>query len=108
MMSRYTNDVDAVGEMMSNTAITLFSAIITFVGTLIVMLFTNIILTIVSIILIPIFFFTGRFITSKSRKYFKERQETLGQLNGFIEETITGQKVVKVFNHEEEAFEDFT
>ncbi len=107
MMSRYTNDVDSVGEMMSNTAITLFSAIITFVGTLIVMCFTNIILTVISIVLIPIFFFTGKFITSKSRKYFKGRQETLGELNGFIEETITGQKVVKVFNHEEEAFEDF-
>ncbi len=107
MMSRYTNDVDSVGEMMSNTAITLFSAIITFVGTLIVMLFTNIILTIVSIVLIPLFFFTGKFITKRSRKYFKGRQETLGELNGFIEETITGQKVVKVFNHEDDAFEDF-
>ncbi len=107
MMSRYTNDVDSVGEMMSNTAITLFSAIITFVGTLVVMIFTNIILTIVSVILIPIFFFTGKYITSKSRKYFKGRQETLGELNGFIEETITGQKVVKVFNHEDDAFQDF-
>ncbi len=107
MMSRYTNDVDSIGEMMSNTAITLFSAIISFVGTLIVMLFTNILLSIVSIILIPLFFFTGRFITSRSRKYFIGRQETLGELNGFIEETITGQKVVKVFNHEDEAFEDF-
>ncbi len=107
MMSRYTNDVDSVGEMMSNTAITLFSAIITFVGTMIVMCFTNIILTVVSIVLIPVFFFIGKFITSKSRKYFRGRQETLGELNGFIEETITGQKVVKVFNHEDEAFEDF-
>ncbi len=59
------------------------------------------------LLLIPIFFFTGKYITSKSRKYFKGRQETLGELNGFIEETITGQKVVKVFNHEDEAFEDF-
>ncbi len=107
MMSRYTNDVDSVGEMMSNTAITLFSAIISFVGTLIVMIFTNILLSIVSILLIPLFFFVGRFISSKTRKYFKGRQESLGELNGFIEETITGQKVVKVFNHEEEAFEDF-
>ncbi len=49
----------------------------------------------------------GRFITTKSRRFFRERQETLGGLNGFIEETITGQKVVKVFNHEEEAFQDF-
>ncbi len=107
MMSRYTNDIDSIGEMMTNTAITLFSAIITFIGTLIVMIFTNIILTVVSVVLIPVFFFTGRFITSRSRKNFKGRQETLGELNGFIEETITGQKVVKVFNHEDEAFEDF-
>ncbi len=106
-MSRYTNDVDSIGEMMSNTAITLFSASITLVGTLFVMFFTNIYLALVSVIIIPLFYLIGKSITSRSRKYFKARQETLGSLNGFIEETIAGQKVVKVFNHEEEALKDF-
>ncbi len=106
-MSRFTNDVDSVGEMMSNTAITLFSASISLVGTLFVMIATNIYLTLVSIIIMPLFYFIGKLITTKSRKFFKARQETLGALNGFIEETIAGQKVVKVFNHEDEALKDF-
>ncbi len=106
-MSRFSNDVDSVGEMMSNNAITLFSSIITLIGTFLVMVITNIYLTIVTLTIIPLFYFVGKFITTKSRKYFKARQETLGQLNGFIEETIAGQKVIKVFNHEEEALKDF-
>ncbi len=107
IMSRFTNDVDSVGEMMSNTAITLFSAIISLVGTLVVMFFTNIYLTIVTLIIVPLFYLVGKYISSKSRKYFKARQETLGALNGFIEETVAGQKVIKVFNHEDFAFKDF-
>ncbi len=107
LMSRFTNDVDSVGEMMSNTAISLISGVITLVGTLIIMIYTNVLLTLVTLVMVPIFYFGGKFVTSKSRKYYKGRQATLGELNGYIEETITGQKVVKVFNHEEDAFNEF-
>ena len=107
LMSRFTNDIDAIGEMVSSTAITLFSATITVIGTFIIMLFTNIPLTITTLLTLPIFYFGAKFVSSKSRQYFKKRQKTLGELNGYIEETITGQKVVKIFNHENEAIDEF-
>ncbi len=107
LMSRFTNDVDTVGEMMNSTMIQLISGTITLVGTFSLMVYTNVYLTIITIILIPIFAKVGQMITSRGRKYFAEQQKALGTLNGFAEETITGQKVVKVFSHEAIACEEF-
>ncbi len=107
IMSRFTNDIDSVGEMLSNTAISLLSAILTIIGTFIIMVFTNIPLTIVTIVMLPVFYLAGKFISSVSKKCFKARQQTLGNLTGYIEETMSGQKVVKVFNHEEIAIKEF-
>ena len=107
LMSRFTNDVDTVGEMLNSTIIQLVSGVITLVGTFSLMVYTNIYLTIITFILIPIFAKVGQMITSRGRKYFAEQQKALGTLNGFAEETITGQKVVKVFSHEERALEEF-
>ena len=107
IMSRFTNDIDSVGEMLSNTGISMLSAIITITGTFIIMICTNIPLTIVTILMIPVFFFSGKFVTSRSRKYFRGRQETLGNLNGYIEEIISGQKVVQIFNHEATSLAEF-
>ena len=107
LMSRFTNDVDTVGEMMNSTMIQLISGTITLVGTFSLMVYTNVYLTIITIILIPIFAKVGQIITSRGRKYFAEQQKALGTLNGFAEETITGQKVVKVFSHEAIACEEF-
>ena len=107
LMSRFTNDVDTVGEMLNSTIIQLISGTITLVGTFSLMVYTNVYLTIITMILIPVFAKTGQMITSRSRKYFSEQQKALGTLNGFAEETITGQKIVKVFSHEHIACEEF-
>lgn len=107
LMSRFTNDVDTVGELLNHTVIQLISGVITLVGTLAVMLYTNVILTIVTVVMIPVFAKVGSLIAGKSRGYFRSQQEALGKVNGYIEETVTGQKVVKVFCHEDISVNDF-
>ena len=107
VMSRFTNDVDTIGEMMNNTIIQLISGSITLIGTFSLMIYTNIWLTLVTIIMVPVLMKAGQFVTSRSRKYYKAQQAALGTLNGYVEEMVTGQKVVKVFCHEEMAVEEF-
>jgi ATP-binding cassette subfamily B protein len=107
IMSRFTNDVDAVGEMMNNTVVQIISASISLVGTFCLMVYTNIWLTLVTLVMIPLMFFAGQGLAKRSRKYYKAQQAALGTLNGYIEETVTGQKVVKVFCHEAIAEEEF-
>ncbi len=107
LMSRFTNDVDAIGEMLNNTIISLISGVITLVGMLVMMLYTNVWLTLVTVVFIPIIAKTGGLIAKKSRRYFVAQQAAIGALNGYIEETVSGQKVVKVFCHEPECEEDF-
>ncbi len=107
VMSRFTNDVDAVGEMMNNTVVQLISGTINVVGTLCLMIYTNIWLTILTIVMMPVMLWAGKMVASKSRRFYKAQQAALGTLNGYIEETVTGQKVVKVFCHEEIAQEEF-
>ncbi|MBP3338125.1 MAG: ABC transporter ATP-binding protein [Lachnospiraceae bacterium] len=107
LMSRFTNDLDSVGEMLNNTLVHLFTGVITIIGTLILMFTTNWILAIVVIITIPFMTLAGGAVGSKSRKYYGGQQRALGAVNGYIEEMVTGQKVVKVFCHEDEAVRDF-
>ena len=107
VMSRFTNDVDAIGEMLSTTLIQLFSGIINIVGILVIMLTESIWLSLVTILMTPFMLMAAVMVAGKSRKYFGEQQRTLGALNDYVEETVTGQKVVKVFCHEEEAIRDF-
>lgn len=107
VMSRFTNDVDTIGEMMNNTIIQLISGSITLIGTLCLMIYTNIWLTLVTIVMVPLLMKAGQFVTSRSRKYYKAQQAALGTLNGYVEEMVTGQKVVKVFCHEDMAVEEF-
>lgn len=108
IMSRFTNDVDAVGEMLNNTINQLISGAINIVGTFALMLYTNIWLTIITVVMAPLMIRAGRAVAGRSRKYYKQQQAALGTLNGYIEETVTGQKVVKVFCHEEIAEEEFS
>lgn len=107
IMSRFTNDVDIIGEMLNSTLVQIFSGTITLAGTLVLMLYTNWVLALVTIILAPVMAKVGTTIAGKSRKYFSQQQQALGKVNGYIEETVTGQKVVKVFNHEGKIIEDF-
>ncbi len=108
IMSRFTNDVDIIGEMLNSTLVQIFSGTITLLGTLGLMLYTNWVLALVTIIFSPVVALIGGTIASKSRKYFLSQQVALGKVNGFIEETVTGQKVVKVFNHENKIIEEFS
>lgn len=107
VMSRFTNDVDAIGEMLNNTVVQLISGTISLVGTFSLMLYTNVWLTVITIVMIPLMLKAVQMVGSKSRKYYKAQQAAIGTLNGYIEETVTGQKVVKVFCHEEESKEEF-
>ena len=107
-MSRFTNDIDSI-DMMINHALTgMVSGVINLVGTFCMMLYTNIWLTIITIVFIPIFAKGGGAIAKLSTKYYSGQQAALGAVNGYIEESVTGQKVVKVFNHEDICVEEFT
>ena len=108
VMSRFTNDVDSIDMMLNNSLTSIVSGVITLIGTFIFMITTSPWLTLITICFIPIFFFGGMVITKKSRKYYSGQQAALGAANGYIEETITGQKVVKVFNHEDVCVDEFS
>lgn len=107
IMSRFTNDVDTLGEMLNTTLIQIISGAITIVGTVCLMLYTNPILGAITIVAAPLLTFASKAIIKHGRKAYFVQQKTLGTLNGFSEETISGQKVVKVFNHEDVAREEF-
>ena len=107
LMSRFTNDVDTIGNMLSSTLVQLFSGALSIVGTLGLMLYTNVYLTVITLVLIPMMLKAGGAVASRSQKYFNAQQSALGALNGYIEETISGQKAVKVFCHEDVAEEEF-
>ena len=107
IMSRFTNDIDNIGMMLSQTLISVFSAVLTLIGTVALMLYTNWILTLVTLVLAPLSIFLVMQVSKASAKYFTKQQSSLGALNGFVEEMITGQKVIKVFNHEDTAVDEF-
>lgn len=107
IMSRFTNDVDTVGEMLNTTLVQIVSGAITVVGTVILMLYTNALLGSITIVLTPLMIWVSKQIIKKSRAAYSAQQKNLGMLNGFAEETITGQKVVKIFNHEKISVEEF-
>ncbi len=107
LMSRFTNDVDTIGNMLSSTLVQLFSGILSIIGTLLLMIYTNVWLTVITLAMIPLMMKAGGFVAGRSQKYFSAQQSALGALNGYIEETIQGQKVIKVFCHEEIAQEEF-
>ncbi len=108
VMSRFTNDVDAIGEMLNNTITQIINGVITVVGTISIMFYTNWILAIVTIAFLPLMLKAGGSIAKKSHKFYSGQQAALGAVNGYIEETVTGQKVVKVFCHEDKAIEEFS
>ena len=107
IMSRFTNDVDNIGTMLDSSITSLISGTITLVMTLALMLYTNVWLTLITIAFIPIFAKGGGMLMKRSRKYYSAQQAALGAVNGYIEESVTGQKVVKVFCHEDICEEEF-
>ena len=107
IMSRYTSDIDTLRQMISQSIPQAFSAVVTLIVIFITMLSESWILTIVTMITVMAVVFSTKFLAGRSAKYFIGQQKSLGAVNGYIEEMITGQKVVKVFNHEEIAKEEF-
>ena len=108
IMSRFTNDVDMIGELMNNTVIQLISGTISVIGTLAIMLYMNVWLALITVVMVPVMIKAAGSIAMRSSRYYRAQQSALGDLNGYIEEIVTGQKVVKVFCHEKDAVENFT
>ncbi len=106
IMSRFTNDVDNIDVMLNNSLTTIVSGVISLAGTFIFMLTTNWILTMITVLFVPLLIFAVGVIGRNSSKYYSAQQAALGAVNGYIEETISGQKVIKVFNHEDECVEE--
>ncbi len=106
IMSRFTNDVDNIDVMLNNSLTSIVSGVITLVGTFIFMLTTNVWLTLITVAFMPLLFFAAGTIAKNSSKYYSAQQAAIGAVNGYIEETISGQKVVKVFTHEDECIEE--
>ncbi len=107
LMSRATNDIETVSATLNSAFIQVFSSVLTLVGTLVVMLYLSPLLTVITMLIIPIMFWAMGWITRRTGKLFKEQQAAVGALNGMIEETISGQRVVKVFSQEERVKEEF-
>ena len=107
IMSRYTGDIDTLRQMISQSVPQTISAVVTLIVLFITMLMQSWILTLVSLITIFGVFFVTKTLAGKAGKFFIGQQRSLGAVNGYIEEMITGQKVVKVFNHEEVCKEEF-
>ncbi|RNF40102.1 ABC transporter ATP-binding protein [Planococcus salinus] len=108
LMSRMTNDIENVSVTLNSSFIQVFSSILTLTGTVIVMLTLSPLLTALTLVIIPLMFIAMKWITKRTSKLFKEQQQAVGDLNGFIEETISGQKIVKAFSQESRVMEDFT
>ena len=106
IMSRFTNDVDNIDVMLNNSLTSIVSGVVSLVGTFIFMLTTNIWLTAITVLFVPLLVFAVGVIGKNSSKYYGQQQAALGAVNGYIEETISGQKVIKVFNHEDECIEE--
>ena len=107
IMSLYTNDTDTLRQMINQSLPQVMLSIVTLCATFISMLILSPILTILAIIVIIVLLNVTKFIAGKSGKYFKSQQEKTAELTGFIEERLSGQKVVKIFNHEEKSIEEF-
>ncbi len=107
IMSRFTNDVDNIDVMLNNSLTSIVSGVISLAGTLVFMITTNPWLTLITVAFVPFFAIGGSKIAGASRKYYSGQQAALGAANGYIEEIVTGQKVVKVFNHESICCEEF-
>ncbi|MDR0429202.1 MAG: ABC transporter ATP-binding protein/permease [Tannerellaceae bacterium] len=107
LMSRYTNDIDRISDALTDSLSDMLSSALSLVGIFVLMLYISPVLTLVTLITVPVMFLFARMTVGKSRKYFRAQQESLGHINGYIEEMISGQKVIKVFGHEKQVISGF-
>ena len=108
LMSRTTNDIENVSGTLNQSVTQLISSVLSLIGSVAIMVSLNIWLTLVSMVTIPLVMLFTKFVAGWTRQYFSKQQQHLGELNGFIEETISGQKVVKVYRREQTALERFS
>ncbi|WP_156851298.1 ABC transporter ATP-binding protein [Planococcus donghaensis] len=107
LMSRMTNDIENVSSTLNTSFIQVFSSILTLTGTAIVMVMLSPLLTLLTLIIIPLMYVSIQWITKRTSKLYKEQQKAIGELNGMVEETISGQKIVKAFSQEPRVMEEF-
>lgn len=107
LMSTFTNDIDMLNQALEQNVSQIIRTVITFVGTLSMMIFLSPMLTLVVVAILIVMYFTIRFIGSRSSKNFRIQQYTLADINGYVEEMMSGQNVVKVFNYENRAIDEF-
>ena len=107
LMSLYTNDIDNIGEALNNSISNIMSSSLTFILTIVMMITLSPVLSIITISFLALMIFMIKTVGAKSKYYFGMQQKNIGKLNGYIEEMIEGQKVIKVFCHEDAAIEDF-
>ena len=107
IMSVYTNDTDTLRQMISQSLPQLVNTIVTLVGVLASMIYLSIPLTVLALAMVGVMLLATKYLTGNSGKYFIKQQQELGKVNGYIEEMMNGQKVIKVFCHEEIAIEEF-
>ncbi|MDO7908837.1 ABC transporter ATP-binding protein [Paenibacillus sp. JX-17] len=107
IMSRLTNDIENVSSTLNSSAIQIFSSVLTLVGTFGVMLWLSPLLTLLTFIVVPLMALGMRWITRRTGPLYKQRQRNLGDLNGYIEETLSGQRVIKAFSQEERVIRGF-
>ncbi|MCQ6557502.1 ABC transporter ATP-binding protein [Paenibacillus mendelii] len=108
IMSRVTNDIENVSGTLNSSAIQIFSSMLTLVGTISVMLWLSPLLTVLTFTVVPLMALGMRWITRRTGPLFKQRQRNLGDLNGYIEETLSGQRVIKAFSQEARVIQGFT
>ena len=107
IMSVYTNDIDTLRQFIGQSLPQLFSSIISIVSVFVSMIVLNVPLTLLTLVMVALMLFATKKIAGKSGKFFVRQQQDLGKVNGYIEEMMQGQKVVKVFNHEQATIERF-
>lgn len=108
LMSRMTNDIDTISQVLNSSFIQFTSSVITIIGTIIVMLMLSPLLTLLTMIIIPLMLVAMRWITNRTSILYKKRQRAIGEMNGYIEEIISGQEVVKLFSREARVTDGFT
>lgn len=107
IMSTYTNDIDTLRQMISQSMPQLLNSVVSIITTFVCMIVLNIPLTVITLLMVAVMLFVTKNLAGKSGKYFVKQQKDIGTVNGYIEEMMAGQKVVKVFCHEEECIKEF-
>ncbi|MED4081414.1 ABC transporter ATP-binding protein [Halalkalibacterium halodurans] len=108
LMSRMTNDIENISNTLNSSVIQIFSSVLTLVGIMIVMLWLSPLMTVITMTVVPLMVFGLKWITRRTAVFFKQQQKALGDLNGYIEETVSGQSVIQAFSREGAAIATFS